>query len=177
MMKNFSRGCKKSCFLCALVLCVFSIAGISCYNGTFNEAIFRTMNDPSDECAKVSFTSKECTIYVSWQKDNGADSFRLMRSIDNTFLNFSCIYEGRNTNYVDSDVIEKTRYVYRLDKIRGSKYYAGKYFSYGFASDCRMDEYENNDTEECATFLESDLICNLPCARFVTKGHEMFDED
>lgn len=149
----------------------------SCYNNAFNEVLFRTTEDPFDDSPVTDSLSIEHTIYLSWKEDEGSDNFRLMRSVDQNILSFSCIYEGKDTSYTDTEITSGNRYIYRLDKIRGTKIFEGKTYGYGFSSDCRRDSSENNDTEKDASFLEYDLICNIPCVRYITNNNTYLDSD
>jgi len=59
----------------------------------------------------------EHTIYLSWESDDACDKYRLMRSYDQSVLNFFCVYAGTATNYIDVDLNDSNRYIYKLDKI------------------------------------------------------------
>lgn len=156
-----------------VIACLFT----SCYNNAFNDVLFRTTEDPFCDTPETDSLSLEHTVYLKWKEDEGSDKFRLMRSPDQNQLSFTCIYEGTETSYTDSEISSGNRYIYRLDKIRGSKYFEGNTYGYGYSSDCRKDAYENNDTEHNATFLESDLICNIHCVKYFTNNKEYMDTD
>lgn len=149
----------------------------SCYNNAFNEILFRNINDPFDDVPKADSLSKEHTVYLSWQEDDAADKYYLMRSFDTVPLDWSCVYEGTATSYTDTDFMDNEKYIYRLDKTRGSKYFKGKKYGYGWSSGTIRDSCEPNDVPEKAAFLEYDRICNLPCVGFVTDNKEIIDED
>lgn len=160
--------------LCPIVMLI-SLA--SCSENTFEEILFRTVDNPFYDTPSIDSLSLEHTVYLSWDEDDACDAFRLMRSYDQKELNFSCVYEGKRIAYKDIDLMNGSRYVYRLDKTRGKKYFEGMTHAYGYSSDCRRDEYEPNDREEDATFLEHDLICNLPCVQFIAGNRRFIDED
>lgn len=149
----------------------------SCSDNAFEEILSRTVDDPSYDTPSIDSLSLEHAIYLSWDEDDACDTFYLMRSYDQSVLRFSCIYEGRQTAYTDVDLMNDNRYVYRLDKTRGKRYFEGLTYAYGYSSDCRRDACEPNDREEDATFLEHDRICNLTCVGFETGNKEMLDED
>ena len=67
-----------------------------------------------------------------------------MRSVDQNILSFSCIYEGKDTSYTDTEITSGNRYIYRLDKIRGTKIFEGKTYGYGFSSGACP--YRNNSS-------------------------------
>lgn len=150
---------------------------VSCSENTFEELLFRTIDDPFSDTPSIDSLTLEHTIYLSWSKDDACDTFHLMRSYDQSILSFSCIYEGDETSYTDVDLTDNNRYIYRLDKTRGTKYFEGTTYAYGYSSDCRKDACESNDIEDRATFLEYDLICNLPCVQFITNNKQFIDED
>ena len=150
---------------------------ISCSNNTFEEILFRSNEDPFYETLITDSLSLENTVFLKWREDENADGFFLMKADDKSNLVFKCIYEGRETAYTDTAVLTDCRYVYRLDKKRGNKYFEGKAYSYGYGCQTRNDLYENNDTEENAALLDNDLICNLPCVQYITEGVLQIDAD
>lgn len=166
------RRTKKAMFLIFTSLCFFS-----CYNNAFNEILFRSTDDPFDDVPAADSLTTEHTVYLSWEEDDAADSFCLMRSFDAVPLDWSCVYEGKSTSYTDTNLIDNEKYIYRLDKTRGSKYFEGKKHGYGWSSGTIRDYCESNDVPEDAAFLEYDRICNLPCVGFVTDHKEILDED
>lgn len=160
-----------------LYLLLLQILLISCTQNSFEEILFRTTDDPFDDVPETDSTSLEHTVFLSWKEDDACDLFRLMRSYDQTTLSFSCIYEGKNTHFIDTSLINDNCYIYRLDKIRGDICFEGNHFAYGYSSDCRKDDKECNDIESMATYLEYDMICNLPCVRYCTNNYESVDND
>lgn len=149
----------------------------SCKNNSFNDVLFRTMEDPFYDIPTVDSLTQEETIFVKWREDQACDCFYLQRSKDQSVLNFECIYTGLDTHYTDTALEEGQRYIYRLDKCRGKKMFIGKDYEYGFSSYIRKDEYEENDTEEKATNLNNDLECNLTCVKYITNSIERIDTD
>lgn len=160
-----------------LLLFYLPLAFCSCYNSAFDEAVFRNINDPFDDTPKTDSLAKEHTVYISWKADDASDRFYLMKSFDTVTLCWSCIYEGNETTFTDINLSDNERYIYRLDKKRGNKYFTGKNYGYGWSSGSVRDYCESNDIKEKATFLEYDRICNLTCAGFITKNKEILDED
>ena len=160
--------------LCPIVILTLFV---SCSENAFEGVLFRTVDDPFYDTPSIDSLSLEHTVYLSWDEDDACDAFRLMRSCDQKVLDFSCVYKGKQTAYTDIDLMNGNRYIYRLDKIRGKKYFEGIAYAYGYSSNCRRDKYEPNDREEYATFLEHDLICNLPCVQFITGNRQFIDED
>jgi hypothetical protein len=163
---------KKILFLAFTLICFFS-----CYNNAFNEILFRTTNDPFDDKPTADSLRTEHTVYLSWKEDAAADSFCLMRSFDTVPLGWSCIYEGNATSYTDEQLPDKDLYIYRLDKIRGSKYFEGKEYAYGFSLDGRKDRFEPNDKDIMATNYKSPMSCTLPCVCFKTNNKTIIDAD
>lgn len=148
----------------------------SCYNNAFNEILFRNINDPFNDVPKADSLSKEHTVYLSWQEDDAADKYYLMRTIDN-YINWDCIYTGNETSFIDKELEDNTNYIYRLDKTRGTTYFAGKDYAFGWSSETIRDYCEPNNVLEEATFLEFDRICNLPCVTYRTEQKIFLDED
>ncbi|WP_297644906.1 hypothetical protein, partial [uncultured Treponema sp.] len=161
----------------AMLLIFTSLWFFSCYNNAFNEILFRTTDDPFDDVPATDSLTTEHTVYLSWKEDDAADSFYLMRSFDAISLDWTCIYEGKSTSYTDTGLIDNEKYIYRLDKTRGSKCFEGEKYGYGWSSGTIRDCCESNDAPENAAFLEYDRICNLPCVGFVTDNKEILDED
>jgi len=161
----------------ALFLLASMLLASSCAQNEFGSLLFRTTEDPFPDTPEADSLSLERTVYLSWQEDDAADTFRLMRSPDKETLSFSCIYEGKETSHTDTDLADGGKYIYRLDKTRGRMLFEGKRAAFGWSSGCRNDECEPNNTEETAAFLEHDRICSLPCIGFITGGAEIIDED
>lgn len=160
-----------------LLLLAAMLMASSCAQNEFDALLLRSAEDPFCDTPDADSLSLERTVYLSWKEDCAADTFRLMRSPDQEQLYFSCIYEGKETSYTDTDLAEGGKYIYRLDKTRGRKLFEGKEAAFGWSSGCRSDGCEPNNTEETATFLEYDRICSLPCVGFITGGAEIIDED
>lgn len=150
---------------------------VSCKENTFEEILFRTQDDPFNDCPITDSLQKENTIYLHWQEDIASDCFYLMRSLDQIVLNFSCVYKGTETDFFDTNLENNNRYIYRLDKQRGNKRFEGTEYSYGYSSNFRNDYFEFNDNEENATLLVQDLKCNLPCIKYIYKNKTLIDVD
>lgn len=163
----------KKCFL-LLSLCVIFL---SCENNAFYNEMFRTTEDPFDDVPKSNSLILDNSVYLEWENDPAADIYELYRSSDGINLSFNLVYRGTNLYYIDEKLPENDRYIYRLDKIRGKKHFVGTKYAFGYSSTARGDSCENNDKEERATFLESDLTCNLPCVRYITNNEEKLDVD
>lgn len=154
------------------VLCI-----LGCNTNVFQDELFRTTRDPIDEIPSIDSLSRERTISLSWNEDNGADLFRLMRAADNNNLIFKCVYEGTELNYIDNNLKDNERYIYRLDKIRGEKIFRGKNYAFGYSSVCTEDDCEPNNSKTNATLLDYDLTCNLPCVSYITNNKSDIDCD
>lgn len=153
------------------------LLAISCYNNNFTEVIFRTTNDPFDDVPEADSLSREHTVFLKWKHDDGADRYFLMRSVDQTNLDFTCVYEGTGTEFVDTNLTDDELYIYRLDKKRGTTSFLGKEYAYGFSADCRNDIYEPNDEDYMSTPYRYAFDCNVPCVRYRTNNYEIHDED
>lgn len=156
---------------------LIAILSSSCSDNAFQEMLFRTTDDPFQDVPLTDSLSLEHTVFLSWREDEGCDTFFLMRSYDQPNLDFTCVYEGTATEYVDADLPYGDRYVYRLDKTRGTKYFEGKSYAFGYSSDCRRDGCEPNDIENMATHLDSDLNCILNCVSYYTNNVKTMDCD
>ena len=86
--------------------------------------------------------------------------------IDVVRIDFAEVYSGTQTEFCDKQLDNRKSYVYRLDKIRGTKTFIGTKYAYAVCSDVIKDLYEDNDTKEKATYLELDCSCNLFFAPF-----------
>lgn len=150
-----------------LLLTICSLILSSCMNNSYEEILFRTLDDPFYDVPETDFLTLENTVYLSWKSDDACDAYYLMRSLDNSTPDFECIYSGKNLTFTDTNVDNEDRYLYRLDKKRGEKIFTGLIYSYAYASGTRKDTSESNNNEETATHLEYDLSCNLHCIQFV----------
>ncbi len=161
-----------------IITALSALLASSCSDNAFQEMLFRTTNDPFQDIPVTDSLSLENTVFLTWEKDEGCDIYRLMRSYDNfSGLEFDCIYEGTETSYIDENLPYGDRYVYRLDKTRGTKYFEGKAYAFGYSSDGRKDDWENNDIDERATVLDYDRSCNLPCVQYWTENRKEIDCD
>lgn len=149
----------------------------SCSNNSFEEILFRTIDDPFFDVPEVDSGLVENTIFIQWQEDEACDCFYLMKSHDQKELKFSCVYKGDNNSFIDSNCESDNCYIYRLDKKRGNKYFMGENYSYGYSASCRKDSCEPNNTEKEATHLEYDVNCNLSCIQLITDGFLFNDVD
>lgn len=153
----------------------FLVLFTSCEN-TFYNIIMRTTEDPFPDLPVARSFELEHTIDLSWKFDPATDIYVLMRAEDSYSPVFEEIYRGNACSYTDKDVGEMKRYKYRLDKIRGRKYFKGTELCLAACSNVRKDSCEDNNIEAKATFLESDYIANIPCFEFFD-GQQLYDED
>lgn len=160
-----------------LILILSSLCFVSCYNNAFNDVLFRTTSDPFYDTPVTDSLRLEHTVFLNWKEDKGCDRFCLMRSFDNDNLDFKCIYEGTEVSYIDNQLEDNARYIYRLDKWRGTERFEGKSYGYGYSSESIKDEYEPNDIKSEAIFLEYDRKCTFPCVKYKTNNEEKFDTD
>ena len=161
-------------FIPLVLICLCTLF-ISCENPTF-ALLTRSTNDPFFDVPAVNSFRTEKRIYVSWQQDEGTDIYVLMRAVDDSYKIYKQVYRGENCFYTDTDIEVSQRYLYRLDKIRGKKYFKGNKNGYGVYSNLINDEYEDNNVIERATYLEYACLANIYCYRF-TDGNYLEDED
>ncbi len=157
-----------------LISCI--ILFFSCNNDMY-EYISRTSDDPdvSNAPKVVSYAEKD-TIFISWEKDDACDTFILLRASDSLSPSFSEIYRGEELAYTDTDLVSGERYLYRLDKIRGKKYFTSSALGYGICSEMTAEPTDDNNDKEKATILENEYSANLYFARFYD-GTEICDYD
>jgi hypothetical protein len=128
----------------------------------WGEMFFKSADDPYAGIPRAECFERENVIKLTWSKDDGCDEYVLMRAEDNSIsLNFKEIYRGNALYYEDKDGEEWKRYLYRLDKTRGNKYFKGNETVMALCSPVRGDEYEDNDSEDKAVLLESDRSANI----------------
>ena len=144
-------------FLIIFLVCLYLI---SCDAGMY-ELVSRPQNDPDDFSIKVDSFDEENKIKCSWEKDLAVDKYILMRSEDVRNLKFKEIYSGEDLSYIDMNLPDNKKYIYRLDKIRGSLKFVGKKHFLGVYNDKKRDEHEPNDIKENACFLEDPKRANL----------------
>ncbi|HKM21406.1 MAG TPA: hypothetical protein VJZ01_05130 [Lachnospiraceae bacterium] len=117
-----SRKNLKILFIIALLL-----SGLfSCDNSLFNETIKR--DEPFQDVVNVESINDGLALSIRWKSDNGADGYRLMRSVEvqNGYSEFTQIYYGTKTGYTDLTIEQDKSYMFRLDKERGNKIFEGK---------------------------------------------------
>ena len=165
---------KRSVIAAALIVCSIVIYG-GCGSGIYG-IIARDQGDPDTFYLNVDSFSEENVIRCSWAKDERSDRYIVMRSEDREPLRFEKVYEGEGTRYEDAVLKEDTRYLYRLDKVRGKKDFKGKSHYMGIYSKQVKDVYEPNDKKENAVLLESDKQANVYYYRS-TEGTILEDED
>jgi hypothetical protein len=132
-----------------LFLLPFLAVFLSCSNG-FYDIISRTTDDPFYDVPDVSSFNAINTISLAWRQDDGADTYILLRAVNDTTLTYEELYRGKNCTYTDTAVLEGTLYRYRLDKIRGQQRFTGRKAGLGVASDIAQGTLYNNSTQEKA---------------------------
>lgn len=154
-----------------------SMALISC-STDINDVLFRDSSDPFKDIPEVKSFEREMTNYVSWKEDECCDEYILMRREDSAVSVFKSIYQGTGTEYVDTDLTESSRYIYRLDKVRGNRRFSGEKHAYGVGSTTRNDAFEDNDSEARAILLETDYAeATMPCYKIARENIIVSDVD
>lgn len=166
------RILKRATLLFLIALC------ISCTNGDFSE-LLRSYDDPSDDTPNAACYREPCTVRLSWDGDECADRFFLMRAEDDGTENFVQIYSGKETSYTDRfyQTDDQKRYVYRLDKTRGNRRFKGSASTCAVVSMTLHDNHEPNDNIENAVELERIITATMPCSQFKYRGRSYGDED
>ena len=165
---------RRSVVAAALIVGSIVIYG-GCGNGIYG-IVARDQGDPDTFYLNVDSFSEENVIRCSWAKDERCDRYIVMRSEDREPLHFEKVYEGERTTYEDAVLKEDTRYLYRLDKVRGKRGFKGKTHYMGIYSKQVKDVYEPNDKKENAVRLENDKQANVYYYRS-TEGTILEDED
>jgi hypothetical protein len=114
-----------------LAAMLFAALFCSCNNSLFDLAIQR--EEPFADSVTVDVVVEEHTndgmvLSLRWKKDIGADTYIVMRSEEGLsgYGDFIEVYWGTETGFIDRSIKKDTSYMYRLDKERGSKLFAGK---------------------------------------------------
>jgi hypothetical protein len=142
-------------------------------------AFSRTRMMPVADTPIVRCFRPDGKILISWQYDEGADEYILMRAQDNSLAldPFTAIYRGMELKYLDATVKDDMRYIYKLYKIRnGIEYRWDDRIGLGVSVRTQEDQHEPNNTEAEATLLETYLLANIYCYGFST-GHVLEDID
>jgi hypothetical protein len=123
-------------------------------------------------------------IFISWQYDEGADAYLLMRSFDNPLTSsldpYVPVYEGTELKYLDTNVNDQQteRYVYKLYKVRNGLIYKWDHLvAFGVASKTQEDNHEPNNLETQATLLETYRMGNIYCFGFSIPNTFLEDMD
>ena len=135
---------KNSLLILGLVLLV-----TGCSNG-LSEIFLTSSADPFSDTPEIRSMDFQGQINLFWKKDDGADSYILLRKSDSAASGFSEIYRGKKNFFEDRNGSTGERYIYRLDKIRGQKRFYGTSYSYGFFSDAAKDQWEDNNCKKNA---------------------------
>ena len=161
---------KNSLLILGLVL-----LATGCSNG-LSEIFLTSSADPFSDTPEIRFMDFQGQINLFWKKDDGADSYILLRKSDSAASGFSEIYRGKKNFFEDRNGSTGERYIYRLDKIRGQKRFYGTSYSYGFFSDAAKDQWEDNNCKKNAVELEEDKDANLYFCSFYD-GTIILDQD
>lgn len=159
-------GLLSTCLFCA------------CTNGTAAE-LLRTYDDPFDDTPIAVSYAREYTVFLSWQEDEAADEYVLLRADDDGRYAFRELYRGTGVSF--NDVLpctqEQTRLLYRLDKTRGNRTFFGSKYACAVSSGTLQDLYECNDVSDRATELVTTCLATMPCSQFAYNGKAFYDED
>lgn len=133
----------------------------SCDNGFFN-AVGRSSSEPLPSTPRVSSFNSIYGVPISWDVDALADSYILYRKLLPSGTN-TIVYSGHATEYMDTEVANKSIYKYTLSKVRGSKEFPVGSAAYGaFDNTYIKDPLGNNDSLdkalELSTFTVEDRI-------------------
>lgn len=158
--------------IASIILCTLFL---SCEN-PIADVLLRTYSDPFDQAPVVDSFSERKKIFISWDKDEGADDYILMRAEDSFNPQFEEIYRGRQLNYKDEKINEGTRYLYRLDKIRGKRPFISEKKGYGYCASRINDTLKNNFKKDAVEILSDRTNMVLYYGKFCD-GTEIFEED
>ena len=102
-----------------------------------------------------------------------------MRAEDDGAENFVQVYSGKDTTFTDRfyQTDDQKRYVYRLDKTRGSKRFKGSVSACAVVSMTLHDTHEPNDNIENAVELERIITATMPCSQFKSNNKSYADTD
>ncbi|MDR2965818.1 MAG: hypothetical protein LBU88_08590 [Treponema sp.] len=144
-MKNISK----------VILIIVIILNIASCNTDMYYLLTRTQDDPSIVPPRLQSFVISYAIIAEWDKDEAADEYLLERSEDNPIeLIYETVYKGTNTGYTDNGLVDGVRYIYRLSKRRGEKWFGPSEGALGVGSQITRNSHSNN-TKETALKLES----------------------
>jgi hypothetical protein len=126
---------------------------VGCSNELFNLMSRPDVPPFEDKPVVLSFKAP-LKLSISWSKDIGADEYLLYRDTSPTGDFAAKVYSGTALNYTDNYVEDAKWYYYKLYKRRGKQIFTTNYYGYGVASFVIKDDFENNDTIDCATHFE-----------------------
>ena len=177
--ENKNSGKAKNLFSFISLSILLSTIFITSCSNLIADVLLRTYDDPFDEVPNADWFSEEKKIVISWTKDEGADEYILLRAEDSVSPQYKQIYRGKGLSFTDTlsnGLNVNQRYLYKLDKIRGTKPFYGQKMAYAYCCDRSRDIYYNN-TEEKKIELTSDIdSLNLYYGRFCD-GTVIFEED
>ena len=154
-----------------VILFLFALS--SCGSGMY-DMLHRSIDDPVIVSPFVESFVQPNTIFVSWDRDEGADEYILERRLDRPWSAWEAVYKGTALEYVDLG-LEEDRYIYRMFKRRGNEVFGPSPEVLGVSSLIIRDVYRN-DTMEQALHVESDIIASIYYFRSYG-GLELIDED
>lgn len=144
----------------------------------------RTRPMPIGDTPVVTSFRADRNILITWQHDEGADTYILMRAFDNPATSrlddYVKMYEGTELQYLDTavNVLQNERYVYKLYKERnGTIYRWDDRIALGVAVVTEEDRHEPNNTEAQATLLETYRLANIYCFGFSIDNTVLEDID
>jgi hypothetical protein len=151
-----------------------------------NEVLGRTTDDPFAEIPRAVSFAELYTVHLSWSQDEAADEYYLYRAYDDSLApQYGLVYQGPLTGYRDRFTLSNAgeRYLYRLGKRRGSRYFIdlatpGK-AALGVVGDELLDRYEPNGMVYSATHLSSVTLGanSWYYASNTTDNVHLYDED
>jgi hypothetical protein len=136
----------------------------SCNLG-MNESLSRTTRNPFGEVPRARSFREDKAIVLNWTPDEAADEYYLYCAADDSITpHYVLIYNGPHREYRDTFSLsqEGEKYLYRLGKRRGEKYFVdlaspGK-AALGVVSTHHIDIFEPNDDAKQAVQLRDKLL-------------------
>ncbi len=113
--------------LCEIIVVILITIGLcACSNSLYDLAVKREAPFPGVVIAES--INEGMAVSLSWEKDEGADTYILMRSEEGQtgYGEFEQVYAGKEIRYIDRSMRKEVSYMYRLDKVRGNKLFSGE---------------------------------------------------
>ncbi len=131
-----------------------TLIGLSCCGAGLLDEMDRVTADPTISAPKaVSFVT-ENQIGLSWDSDKAADLYVLERANDAPNPAYKEVYRGTAVSFTDADVADQSRFLYRLNKVKGEKAFGPSGAVMGIGSATCGDVHEPNDTWDQATPID-----------------------